>query len=337
MRAREVLSKHHKLRLGIVLHLVDHDKLDVFLASSCDKKSQVDALGAAQRGGVEHAHANAVDAEPGSGFDDLVRGSKAPVEELTGARQDFFLVGRADGAAKNLKLLLNVKGEHLFLDFVVVSHLAKSALQAGVELVFGKRNEARTHRKLRELCYGTSYLSWFYKRGPLNRNGLKVILVELKRSKLLLELLQRIGVVVGARCVVGKTQSFEERIPGKYLWIVLTHAGQNGVYVARKHLVGSEQIHLICGERSALLVEKVRNALQQNGRLTRACNAVDQQNWHVLVSDHNVLFALDSCGDGLQLLGVLTFQSGKQQRVFNGNRCVKVEVQLVARDVKLTA
>ena len=49
------------------------------------------------------------------------------------------------------------------------------------------------------------------------------------------------------------------------------------------------------------------------------------------------MFALDSCGDGLQLLGVLTLQSGKQQRVFDGNRCVKVEVQLVARNVKLSA
>ena len=53
--------------------------------------------------------------------------------------------------------------------------------------------------------------------------------------------------------------------------------------------------------------------------------------------DHNILFALDSRGDGLQLLGVLTFQSGKQKRVFDGNRCVKVEVQLVAHDVKLSA
>ncbi len=149
--------------------------------------------------------------------------------------------------------------------------------------------------------------------------------------------LQRIGVVVGARRMVGQTQSFEERIPGKYLWIVLAHARQNGVNVARKHLVGSEQVHLICGERSALLVQKVRDALQQNGRFTRACNAVDQQNWHVLVSDHNILFALDSCGDSLQLLGVLTLQGGKQQRIFDGNRCVKVEVQLVSRDVKLSA
>ena len=33
---------------------------------------------------------------------------------------------------------------------------------------------------------------------------------------------------------------------------------------------------------------------------------------------------------------MLTLQSGKQQRVFDGNRCVKVEVQLVARDVKLS-
>ena len=47
VRAREVLSKHHKLRLGIVLHLVNHDKLGIFLASSCDKKSQVNALGTA--------------------------------------------------------------------------------------------------------------------------------------------------------------------------------------------------------------------------------------------------------------------------------------------------
>ena len=128
VRTREVLSKHHELRLGIVLNLVDHDKLDVFLASACDKKSQVDALDAAERGGVEHAHANAVDAEPGSGLDDLVCRGKTPVEELAGARQNFFLVGRADGATKDLKLLLNVKGEHLFLDFVVVSHLAKPAL-----------------------------------------------------------------------------------------------------------------------------------------------------------------------------------------------------------------
>ena len=306
MSAREILSKHHKLRLGIVLHLVDHDKLDVLLASSCDKKSQVDALGAAERGGVEHAHANAVDAKPGSGLNDLVGGGIAPVEELAGARQNFFLVGRADGATKDLKLLLNVKGEHLFLDLVVVCHLTKPALQAGVELVFGKRDEARTHRKLRELCHRTSHLSWLDKRSAFNRNGLEVVFVELKRGKLLLKLLERIGVVVGTRRVVGQAQRLEKRIPGKYLRIVLAHARQNGVNVARKHLVGSKQIHLICGERSALLVQKVRNALQQNGCLTRACNAVDQQNRHVFVPDHNVLFALDSCGDGLQLLGVLT-------------------------------
>ena len=266
-----------------------------------------------------------------------MRRGKTPVEKLAGARQNFFLVGRADGAAKDLKLLLNVKGEHLFLDFVVVSHLAKSALQAGVELVFGKCNEARTHRELRELCYRTCHLSWLDKGGSFNRNGLEVILVELKCGKLLFKLLQRIGVVVGARSVVGQTQRFEERIPGKYLRIVLAHARQNGVDVARKHLVRSKQIHLICGERSALLVQKVRDALQQNGRLTRARYAVDQQNWHVLVPDHNILFALDSRGDGLQLLGVLTLQGGKQQRIFNGNRCVKVEVQLVARNVKLSA
>ena len=187
-----------------------------------------------------------------------------------------------------------------------MSHLAKSALQAGVELVFGKRNEARSHRKLRELCHRTSHLSWLNKRGSLNRNSLEVVFVELKCGKLLFKFLQRIGVVVSARCVVSQTQSLEERVPGKYLRIVLAHAGQNGVDVATKHLVRSEQVHLICGERSALLVQKVRDALQQNGRFTRACNAVDQQNRHVLVPDNNVLFALDSCGDGLQLLGVLT-------------------------------
>ena len=276
MCTREILSKHHKLRLGIVLHLVNHDKLDVFLASSCDKKSQINALGAAQRGGVEHAHANAIDAEPGSGLDDLVRGSIAPVEELAGARQDFFLVGRTDGAAKDLQLLLNVKGEHLFLDFVVVSHLAKSAFQAGVELVFGKCDEARANRELRELCHRTSHLSWLNKRGSFNRNCLEVILVELKCGKLLFKFLQRLGVVVGTRCVVGQTQSLEEGIPGKYLRIVLAHARQNSVDVATKHLVRSEQVHLICGKCGALLVEKVRNTLQQNGRFARACNAVDQ-------------------------------------------------------------
>ena len=205
-----------------------------------------------------------------------MRRGKTPVEKLAGARQNFFLVGRADGAAKDLKLLLNVKGEHLFLDFVVMSHLTKSALQAGVELVFGKCNKARANRELRELCHRTSHLSWLNKRGSLNRNGLEVILVELKCGKLLFKFLQRLGVVVGARCVVGQTQSFEKRVPGKYLRIVLAHAGQNGVDVATKHLVRSEQVHLICGKCCALLVEKVRNTLQQNGRFTRACNAVDQ-------------------------------------------------------------
>ena len=118
---------------------------------------------------------------------------------------------------------------------------------------------------------------------------------------------------------------------------MLAHARQNGVDVATKHLVRSKQVYLICGKCGALLVQKVRNTLQQNGCFARACNAVDQQNWHVFVPNHNVLFALDGCGDGLQLLGVLTLQSGKQQRVFNGNRCVKVEVQLVARNVKLSS
>ena len=205
-----------------------------------------------------------------------MRRGKTPVEELAGARQNFFLVGRADGATKDLKLLLNVKGEHLFLDFVVVSHLTKPALQAGVEFVFGKCNEARANRELRELCHRTSHLSWLNKRGSLNRNGLEVILVELKYGKLLFKFLQRLGVVVGARSVVGQTQSLEERIPGKYLWIVLAHAGQNGVNVATKHLVRGKQVYLICGKCGALLVEKVCNTLQQNGRFARACNAVDQ-------------------------------------------------------------
>ena len=47
VRAREVLSKHHKLRFSVVLNLVNHDKLDVFLASACDKKTQVNTFGAA--------------------------------------------------------------------------------------------------------------------------------------------------------------------------------------------------------------------------------------------------------------------------------------------------
>ena len=81
---------------------------------------------------------------------------------------------------------------------------------------------------------------------------------------------------MGARCVVGQTQSLEKRIPGKYLWIVLAHAGQNSVDVATKHLVRGKQVYLICGKCGALLVQKVRNALQQNGRFARACNAVDQ-------------------------------------------------------------
>ena len=93
---------------------------------------------------------------------------------------------------------------------------------------------------------------------------------------MLFKFLQRLGVVVGARCVVGQTQSLEKRIPGEYLRIVLAHARQNSVDVATKHLVRGEQVHLICGKCGALLVEKVRNALQQNGRFTRACNAVDQ-------------------------------------------------------------
>ena len=109
-----------------------------------------------------------------------MRRGKTPVEELAGARQNFFLVGRADGATKDLKLLLNVKGEHLFLDFVIVSHLAKSALQAGVELVFGKCNKARANRELRELCHRTSHLSWLNKRGSFNRNGFEVVLVKFK-------------------------------------------------------------------------------------------------------------------------------------------------------------
>ena len=129
---------------------------------------------------------------------------------------------------------------------------------------------------MRELCHRTSHLSWLNERSALNRNGLEVVFIELKCGKLLFKFLQRLWVVVGARCVVGQTQRLEERIPGKHLRIVLAHAGQNGVDVATKHLVRSEQVHLICGKCGALLVEKVRDTLQQNGRFTRPRNAVDQ-------------------------------------------------------------
>ena len=104
-----------------------------------------------------------------------------------------------------------------------------------------------------------------------------------------------------------------------------------------EHGVGAKEVHLAGGERFALAIEQECDALQHDRRLARARDAVHEQRRDVLVAHDLVLLALDRGRDVLELLGVVTAQRPQQQRVLDGDRGVKVGVEMVARDVELAA
>ena len=247
------------------------------------------------------------------------------------------LVLGAHRLAEPLDLLVDVEAEHFFLQLLVLGYLREAAVQAVVELVFDEGAEARPRAEPLELADGALHLRGLEEHGVVHADLAHVVSLDGKALDGALDALElrRVGLLAGV--AVARALRLDEVAPGEDLRVRLAHGRQHGVDVALEHVVRRKEVDLVGVEGLAFAVEQKRDALQQDGRLSGACDAVDQQDRHVLVAHDGVLLALDRGGDGLELLGVVALERAQKQRVLDGHGGVEVHVELVADDVELAA
>ena len=118
--AREVARQHHELRHGVVLHLVHHHVARGLLATVHHQQLEVDPLGRRERALAQHAHADAVDAQPVAALDLVVSAAKEMSHVGEGVGGALIVVGGAYGLAKDLDLLLHVQAQHLLPDLLAL-------------------------------------------------------------------------------------------------------------------------------------------------------------------------------------------------------------------------
>ena len=136
---------------------------------------------------------------------------------------------------------------------------------------------------------------------------------------------------------VGRQQAACELVPGEAFRIAFAQVRQHAGDVVLEHRVRRDEEDLARIEAAAVLVEQIRDALQQHRRLAAARDAAHQQHGHVLVTHHLVLLLLDGGRDGLHLRRAALRERCEQERVLDGHGGVEVGVQAVFFDVELAA
>ena len=335
--AREVARQHHELRHGVVLNLVHHHVARGLLATAHNQQLEVDPLGRRERALAQYAHANAVDAQPVAALYLIVRPGEEVPHVGEGVGRALLVIGGAYRLAKDLDLLLHVQAEHLLPDLLALGKRRELAVKAVVQLVLHEGGEARSHGNLRELGNGARHRGRLEHHALAAANLAQVVGLKRHRAHALLQALELCRVAVAPVAALGEAQAGEKTAPREDARVLLAHAGQHRVDVVAEDVVGREEEDLVGREGLALLVEEVRHALQQHRGLARAGDAAHEQHGHVLVADDRVLLALDGCGDGRELLGVVLLERAEKERVLDGHGGVEVRVELVARDIELSA
>ena len=338
MRAPEVAREHGQLGGGVVLHLVDHHVLRIRVAKARERHLQVEPLEGRKAVRTEQAHADAVDAQPVV----VVHGGErvgVPIAQVAQReRALLLLVGRRDGLVEDAQLLVQAEGGKRVERLVGPGHLRKPGLQARVQLFAHERDAMRpggdAAQLVGELADGV---------GRDEAHVAHADVAEVERVELEVphgRVDAREGREVRVRfadAAVGRQKAACELVPGEAFRIALAEVGQHAGDVVAEHGVRRDEEDLARVEAAAHLVEQIRDALQQHGRLAAARDAAHQEHGHVLMAHDLVLLLLDSCCDGLHLRRAALRERREQKRVLDGHGGVEVGVQAVLVDVELAA
>ena len=129
----------------------------------------------------------------------------------------------------------------------------------------------------------------------------------------------------------------EEVGPGHGHRIRLAHLRQHVVDVLLEDRIQRDERHLVRPQGMPAAVEQIRDALQQHGGLTGACDALHEQHRHVRIADDEVLLLLNRLRDGLHLIAPLLRERVDQQRILQRDLRVEVGLQHIALQIKLPA
>ena len=129
----------------------------------------------------------------------------------------------------------------------------------------------------------------------------------------------------------------EEVGPGHGHRIRLAHLRQHVVDVLLEDRIQCDERDLIRTQCMPATVEQIRDALQQHGGLTGACDALHEQHRHVRIADDEVLLLLNRLRDGLHLIAPLLRERVDQQWILQRDFRVEVGLQHIALQIELPA
>ena len=166
---------------------------------------------------------------------------------------------------------------------------------------------------------------------------MKVLRLDAEAHQSRINLVQRIGFGDIRFAETLHPEIIEEVGPGHGHRIRLAHLRQHVVDVLLEDRIQCDECDLIRTQCMPTTVEQIRDALQQHGGLTGACDALHEQHRHVRIADDEVLLLLNRLRDGLHLIAPLLRERVDQQRILQRDLRVEIRLQHIALEVELPA
>ena len=317
LRIAKISPEHHQLRCRIVLHFIDHDVTDIFVA-----------------------HAGQQHFEP-----DPFRGSQFLPPEDPAADPLYIQKSKvADRAERAAVLVFNpvlLPDSGLVCHFGIVVFLVVPLHPADLDSG-DLRQPVRqdVHEPLACLDSAQSLgcspdLPAAQDAPAFLHDGPEILLLEAEalQGALYFDQVRFRGRLVGP--LVGRVRNVDKIPPSDRPRILLAEVRQHLVDVLAEHRIDREQIDLVRPQILPLAVEKVGDPLQQHRSLPASRDSVHQQHRHVGAADDRVLLLLDRRRDGLHLVGAAARQRLQQHRILDRHLCVKKREQPVLLEVVL--
>ena len=221
------------------------------------------------------------------------------------------------------------------MDIVVLCQGGKPLVQPLMEHILHERYQTGSQRGPRELGKGILHLGCLDELGVADADATDIVLFELEPLDSGLHLDELFGVGLRAVCTVLDAFARHEVTPGEGLGIRFSKGGEDGIYVALEDGVRREEIDLAGIQSLPLLIEKIGDALEHDGGLAGAGNAVHEKDRYVLMADDGILLLLDRGRDGLELFGVVLLQGVEQKRILDSDRRIEIHPEALALKVEL--
>jgi len=337
VRVAEIAREHGELRERVVLHLVHHDVAGAVRAAAHERELQVKPFHGVEGLLAEHAHADAVDAQPFALLDGLDHRAVAGREVLARAGGHLALVEGRELLAEYADLLVVGQVHHGILGGLVAREPHDALVELLLQVLDGERAAVHAQGDARELLERRAGLGGGDHALVLHADVAEVGDRQLELRHALVDGVQHLHGRVLGHAAAREPQLVHEIVPRGDVRVRLAHVGQDAVDVVAEHGVGRDQVDVVGVERLALGVEQVGDALQEHRGLARARDAAHEEHGHVRVADDRVLLLLDGRRDGRELRRAALRERCQQQRVLDGHRGVEVGAQLVAVQVELAA